>query len=80
MVWKSGDCEGYLRTKYAGNTDMLNALSVSDYVSKIKNKDGSYSLYDYEGNFLGYKNKRIYTIEEASIVSGTKNSVIIRYK
>jgi len=47
----------------------------------FKNADGSYSLYDENGNLIGYKGKRIYTIKEANEVSApTGNRVSIRYK
>ena len=45
-----------------------------------KNPDGSTSIYTYDGKFLGYKNKRIYTIDEANQVAGKVNSVKIRYR
>ena len=45
-----------------------------------KNQDGSYNLIDNEGNIVGYKGKRIYTVEEANKVSGKVNTVKLRYK
>lgn len=47
----------------------------------VKNSDGSYTVYDDNGNIVGFKNKRIYTIEEVSaIVKDTGNTIRLRYK
>lgn len=46
----------------------------------FESDDGSYALYDANGRFLGYKGKRIYTIDEANAVAGEKNRVSIKYK
>ncbi len=46
-----------------------------------QNHDGSYTIKDSAGNIIGYKNKRIYTLEEAEKVSKpTGNTFKIRYK
>jgi len=48
--------------------------------TKVKNTDGSYTIYEL-GHFIGYKGKRIYTVQEANQVSKpTGNRVSIRYK
>ena len=46
----------------------------------LQTADGSSILYDLGGNFVGYKGKRIYTIEEANAVTGKKNRVSIKYR
>ncbi|MBR1914871.1 MAG: hypothetical protein IJ830_00320 [Alphaproteobacteria bacterium] len=44
-------------------------------------KDGSYTIKDAEGNIIGYKGKRIYTIEEANLVAKpTGNTIRIKYR
>ena len=43
------------------------------------NPDGSLSIYK-DGQFVGYKNKRIYTIDEANAIAGDKNRVSIKYR
>jgi len=48
--------------------------------TEIKNADGSYTIVDKDGNILGYKGKRIYTIDEANQVSGKTNTFTIRYR
>ena len=43
--------------------------------------DGSVTVYDQDGKFIGFKNKRIYTIEEATKLSKpTGNKFTLRYK
>ena len=42
--------------------------------------DGSTTLYNADGTIKGYKGKRIYTVEEATKVSGERNTFRIRYK
>ena len=44
-----------------------------------ENPDGSFSIYE-NGKFARFKNKRIYTIEEANRVAGEKNRVSIKYR
>ena len=47
----------------------------------ILQKDGSYSVVDVNGNLVGFKGKRIYTVGEANLVSKpTGNTVKLRYK
>ncbi|MBR1915496.1 MAG: leucine-rich repeat domain-containing protein [Alphaproteobacteria bacterium] len=50
------------------------------YPYTTKNADGSTTYYDADGTFLGYKNKRIYTIDEANAIAGNKNRVSIKYR
>ena len=58
-------------------TDIL----IDTATKKIKNLDGSYTLQTYDGTFIGYKGKRIYTIEEAERVSKqTGNKIGLKYK
>ncbi len=45
-----------------------------------KNNDGSYTIRDANGKIIGYKGKRIYTIEEANQVAGEVNTIRIRYR
>jgi len=45
----------------------------------VKQADGSITVYK-NGDIVGYKGKRIYTIEEASKVSGQKNRFKLRYR
>ena len=48
---------------------------------EVKNADGSTTIYDKAGNVLGFKNKRIYTVEEATKLSKPRgNTFKIRYK
>ena len=47
----------------------------------VKNADGSYSVFDPDGNFIGFRGKRIYTVEEATKLSKeTGNTFKLRYK
>jgi len=48
--------------------------------TEVKNADGSYTIYDKDGNFLGFKGKRIYTIDEVNAVAGKTNTFSIRYR
>ena len=45
-----------------------------------KQADGSRAYYDANGKFIGYKGKRIYTLDEANRVAGDKNRVSIKYR
>ena len=55
-------------------------LSIPYGLKKQKNPDGSYTIFDADNNFIGYKGKRIYTVKEANQISGKKNKVTIRYR
>jgi len=63
-----------------------NAGVYADKVVQASTKkiNGVTYIFDNKGRLCATsgirQNKRIYTIEEASLVSGTKNSVMIRYK
>ena len=46
----------------------------------LKGDDGSTTIRDQNGHLLGFKGKRIYTVEEANAVSGKVNTVKLRYK
>ena len=72
----TGDCKAVL--------EAWDTAKGTNYASRAKtiltNPDGSKAIYDLSGKFLGYKNKRIYTIDEANAVAGEKNRVSIRYR
>ena len=71
----SGDCMEVLN-----QWDKDNQTSLSSFITvSIANADGSSSIYR-NGNFIGYKNKRIYTLEEANEVTGPVNRVSIKYR
>jgi len=74
-----GDCEKYLKeeSKYKDNTDILNSIRFLPI--EVQNKDGSRSVF-LNGRFLGFKGKRIYTVEEAEMVTKPSgNRFRIRY-
>jgi len=76
----SGDCKKVLREYYDWGYKFAAYADKVIYPS-VKNADGSYTLFDNDGNIIGYKDKRIYTVEEANKVSKpTGNRVSIRYK
>ena len=72
----TGDCQAVLKA--------WDTAKGTNYASRAKtiltNPDGSKAIYDLSGNLLGYKNKRIYTIDEANQVAGKSNHVKIRYR
>lgn len=45
-----------------------------------KHADGSVTIYNEDGTLKGYKGKRIYTIDEANRVAGTRNRISIKYR
>jgi len=56
-----------------------NGIAFGNYA--IPSNGGGYALYDDNNNFLGFKGKRIYTVQEANQASApTGNRVSIRYK
>jgi len=69
-----GSCENALKgTKWEGKVSVT-------YPSEEKTlADGSTAIYK-DGKFVGYKHKRIYTVEEANAVAKDKNKVAIRYR
>ena len=70
-----GDCEGVLQTKgYTGSR-----FKVSYATQETQLPDGSTAIYKM-GKLVGFKGKRIYTIEEASAIAGKTNTIKIRYK
>ena len=72
----TGDCKAVL--------EAWDTAKGTNYASRAKtivtNSDGSKTVYDLSGNLIGYKNKRIYNIDEANQVAGKVNSVKIRYR
>ncbi len=49
----------------------------------IKNTDGSYTLYDENGNIISYRGKRIYTVKEATYLTQQnhgKNTFTLKYR
>ncbi|MBR2299337.1 MAG: leucine-rich repeat domain-containing protein [Alphaproteobacteria bacterium] len=70
-----GNCENVLKgTQWEGKTQIIYPLK------KIKQPDGSVAIYEI-GKFKGYRNKRIYTIQEAEKLSKkTGNTFKLRYK
>lgn len=57
-----------------------NGISFSNQ-DKTKNADGSYTLYDENGNIIGFQGKRIYTINEATLLTKPQgNTFKIRYR
>ncbi|MBR2300118.1 MAG: leucine-rich repeat domain-containing protein [Alphaproteobacteria bacterium] len=66
--------------KYA-SIDHLIAGRAMHEIQQIENSDGSVYLYDENGNLIGIKGKRIYTVEEAARLSKpTGNTFKLRYK
>jgi len=46
-----------------------------------KNADGSYTIYNPDGSIKGFKGKRIYTVQEAEMLSKpVGNTIKLRYK
>ncbi len=84
-----GDCrqalENGLKSKFPSSWENIyNGITIISASSEAnlmqQNADGSYTIKDAEGNIIGYKGKRIYTIEEANAVAGPVNRVSIRYR
>ena len=87
-------CKSYYLEDEDGNysecssfTKLLLGITIEDEQKALKKtkeiyneKDGSYTIYDKDGNFLGFKGKRIYTIDEANAVAGKTNTFSIRYR
>ena len=47
----------------------------------LKNADGSYNIYDEEGKIIGFKGKRIYTVDEATLLAKPQgNTFKLRYR
>ena len=70
--------DGTIKESFKDYSDFSKGKVLAKYT---KNVDGSYTLRDAENNFIGFKGKRIYTIQEANQVSApTGNRVSIRYK
>ena len=58
----------------------LASIKVKEATYAEPNGDGSSTIKTWSGNIIGYKGKRIYTIEEANAVAGEKNRISIRYR
>ncbi len=56
------------------------SFKISVATVRENNPDGSSTIKTWDGKLIGYKNKRIYTIDEANAVAGKVNSVKIRYR
>ena len=69
-----GNCENALKgTKWEGKVSVT-------YPTEVKPlANGGVDVFK-NGEFVGYKGKRIYTVDEASAVSKDKNKLAIRYK
>jgi len=76
IMCTTGKCEDALKnTKYA---NLIN--NIVKYVQEVRQPDGSINIYKH-GKLIGFKNKRIYTVEEASKLSKDMgNTFRIRYK
>jgi len=74
--------ENIAAAKYEEGTYTVDqATPQSNTREEYNSNDGSYTIYDKDNNIIGYKNKRIYTVQEANQVSKpTGNRVSIRYK
>ncbi|MBR2300265.1 MAG: leucine-rich repeat domain-containing protein [Alphaproteobacteria bacterium] len=76
---KNGDVLTSGGKRYASLEDLY-AGNPMPSIEEIEQSDGSYKVYK-DGVFIGYKNKRIYTVEEASKLSKpTGNTFRLRYK
>ena len=76
IMCTNGKCEDVLK-----NTKYANLISnVVKYVQEIRQPDGSINIYKH-GKLIGFKNKRIYTVNEAETLSKpTGNKFKLRYK
>ena len=69
-----GSCENALKgTKWEGKVGVIYPIEEKPLAN------GGVAVFK-NGEFVGYKGKRIYTLEEANTVTGIKNRVVIRYK
>ncbi len=67
------DANGNILAKYSKSGDLL-----AQYVYE---SDGSTTIYDGKGNIIGFKGKRIYTVDEATKVASPKgNTFSIKYR
>ena len=60
--------------------DGSSAIMKSGQIVSKTFPDGSTTLYDEDGSIKGFKNKRIYTIDEANAVAGDKHRISIKYR
>ena len=72
----------YSKKNNDGSTTEYNYDADGNFVSTLvyNSNDGSIASYDFDGNLIALKGKRIYTVDEANKVSGDKNRVSIKYK
>ena len=81
IICTSGDCKKFLQEYESWGRRPLAAYADKVIYPKVKNADGSYTLYDGDGNVIGFEGKRIYTIEEANqVTKPTGNTVRIKYR
>ena len=67
------DANGNVLAKYSKSGDLLAQYVYED--------DGSITIYDGKGNIIGFKDKRIYTVEEATkVVKPQGNTFTLRYR
>ena len=73
-------CVGDTVTLSDGRTVFMQGGDILRLISKTSS-DGSTTLYNEDGTIKGFKNKRIYTLDEANAVTKpTGNRVSIKYK
>ncbi len=73
---------GYISGCVGDTVQLADGTSAMMQNGQIFNQfsDGSTTLYNADGSIKGFKNKRIYTVEEATAVAKEKNTFRIRYK
>ena len=73
-------CVGDTVTLSDGSSVLMQGGDILRYISQTST-DGSTTLYNEDGTIKGFKNKRIYTVEDAERVSKpTGNTIKLRYK
>ncbi len=73
----SGNCMAVLEAyDQVHGTSLASRVNI---ISRVQNDDGSTTIYK-NNKIIGFKGKRIYTVEEAALVSKDKNTFKIRYK
>ncbi len=65
--------------KYASLEDLVKGNALPSKQEIIK-PDGSVTILDADNNIIGFRNKKIYTIDEANQVAGKVNSFKIKYR
>ena len=79
------DNDGNKIGEYASVTSMLQGETLPETPPEtthlVQNADGSTTIYNADGSIKGFKGKRIYTVQEAEMLSKeTGNTFKIRYK